>query len=61
MTTVGFGDIRSSQWYTDMLVICQMLLSVLYTTVIFSKGLSHFAGSTLPFVKHDVKREKEEV
>lgn len=43
MTTTGFGDIRSAAWYADLLVIVQMLLSVLYTTIIFSKGLSFFS------------------
>ena len=43
MTTVGYGDIVSNAWYCDLLVVVQMLLSVLYTTVIFSKGLAFFS------------------
>ena len=43
MTTATFGDIVSNEWYVDMLVTLQMLLSVLYTTVIFSKGLAFFS------------------
>jgi len=63
MTTVGYGDISSDQWYTDIIVMTQMLLSVLYTTVIFSKGLSHFSGSTLPYVHkhHNSSRNRADI
>ena len=49
MTTCSFGDLVSNAWYVDMLVTVQMLLSVLYTTVIFSKGLAFFSlGPPVP-------------
>jgi len=42
MTTVGYGDVTATMWYTQLLVTCEMLLSVTYTVVIFAQGLSHF-------------------
>eukprot|EP01091_Cochliopodium_minus_P016657 TRINITY_DN6311_c0_g1_i2.p1 TRINITY_DN6311_c0_g1~~TRINITY_DN6311_c0_g1_i2.p1 ORF type:complete len:297 (+),score=49.11 TRINITY_DN6311_c0_g1_i2:33-893(+) len=45
MSTTGFGDIHSNRWYADLIVIVQMLLSVLYTTVIFVRGIEHITQS----------------
>jgi len=42
MTTVGYGDVTPAEWYTQLIVISEMFLSVTYTVVIFSQGLSHF-------------------
>lgn len=47
MATVGYGDITPSAWYTQIVVLAQMLLTVLYNTVILSIGLSHFSGQTI--------------
>eukprot|EP01095_Lingulamoeba_sp_RSL-Kostka_P017660 TRINITY_DN9329_c0_g1_i2.p1 TRINITY_DN9329_c0_g1~~TRINITY_DN9329_c0_g1_i2.p1 ORF type:complete len:271 (-),score=45.65 TRINITY_DN9329_c0_g1_i2:56-868(-) len=44
MTTVGFGDLSPNLWYTKLLVMLQMLISIVYTVVIFSKGLESLAG-----------------
>eukprot|EP00049_Salpingoeca_infusionum_P018228 m.356321 g.356321 ORF g.356321 m.356321 type:complete len:291 (-) comp17501_c0_seq1:383-1255(-) len=44
MTSTGFGDIFSQAWYLDFIVTCQMVLSVLYTTSIFAKGINTFMG-----------------
>eukprot|EP01119_Soliformovum_irregulare_P005400 TRINITY_DN17166_c0_g1_i1.p1 TRINITY_DN17166_c0_g1~~TRINITY_DN17166_c0_g1_i1.p1 ORF type:complete len:275 (+),score=24.14 TRINITY_DN17166_c0_g1_i1:102-926(+) len=43
MTTVGYGDIHGSVWYSMLVACLQMLLSVVYSTVIFAKGLAHFS------------------
>lgn len=40
---VGFGEIHPSSWPSYIVVSVEMLLSVIYTTVIFAKGLSHFS------------------
>ncbi|MDP2438704.1 MAG: potassium channel family protein [archaeon] len=47
MATVGYGDITAALWWTKLVVLCQMLLTVLYNTVILSIGLSHFSGQTI--------------
>ena len=47
MATVGYGDIYAALWWTKMVVLTQMLLTVLYNTVILSIGLSHFSGQTI--------------
>jgi Ion channel len=44
VTTTGFGDIVATRWYSQVVVSLQMLLSTVYTTVIFAKGLSHFTA-----------------
>ena len=41
---MGFGDIVATTWYTKAFVTIEMLVSVMFTTVIFAKGLSTFAG-----------------
>ncbi len=47
MTTAGLGDIYPVK-VAGMIVVCvQLLLSVIFTTVIFAKGLSHFGNSTV--------------
>ncbi|KAL6060817.1 hypothetical protein QOT17_013296 [Balamuthia mandrillaris] len=48
MTTVGFGDIHPQLWYSSLAVLGQMLLSVVYTSVIFAKGTSYFMVSQSP-------------
>jgi len=42
--SVGFGDIYPTVWYTQVVVLSEAILSVVFTTVIFVKGLSHFGG-----------------
>lgn len=44
MTTVGFGDIAPIAWWSMVLVLTEALLSVVFTTVIFAKGLAVFTG-----------------
>jgi len=51
MTTVGFGDVTPTLWYTQLIVTTEMLLSVTYTVVIFAQGLSHF--NTPLILEHD--------
>jgi len=46
MTTVGYGDVTPTMWYTQLIVTCEMFLSVTFTVVIFAQGLSHFADSS---------------
>mmetsp|Transcript_8299 Transcript_8299/g.20906 ORF Transcript_8299/g.20906 Transcript_8299/m.20906 type:complete len:404 (-) Transcript_8299:674-1885(-) len=46
VTTTGFGDIVATRWYSQVVVSLQMLLSTLYSTVIFAKGLTHFSSSS---------------
>ncbi|KAL6055344.1 hypothetical protein QOT17_016792 [Balamuthia mandrillaris] len=48
MTTVGFGDIHPQLWYSSLAVLGQMLLSVVYTSVIFAKGTSYFMVTQSP-------------
>lgn len=43
MTTTGFGDVVPTVWFADLFVSAEMLLSVLYTAILFSKGLAAFA------------------
>eukprot|EP00043_Microstomoeca_roanoka_P005479 m.55993 g.55993 ORF g.55993 m.55993 type:complete len:434 (+) comp12982_c0_seq1:256-1557(+) len=45
MTSTGFGDITPRSWYMDAIVSSQMLISIVYTTSIFAKGLTVIAGS----------------
>eukprot|EP00050_Salpingoeca_kvevrii_P019478 m.86446 g.86446 ORF g.86446 m.86446 type:complete len:288 (+) comp8432_c0_seq5:929-1792(+) len=47
MTGTGFGDISPKSWYLDLIVSTQMLLSVLYTTTIFARGLTAIGGPQL--------------
>lgn len=47
MTTVGFGDIVPTTWFTQLIVTSEMLLSVTYSVVIFAQGLSHFNNPLL--------------
>uniref|UniRef100_A0A6B2LG96 Potassium channel domain-containing protein n=1 Tax=Arcella intermedia TaxID=1963864 RepID=A0A6B2LG96_9EUKA len=42
MTTVGYGDISASVWYTRLIAASEMLFSILYSAVILSIGLQHF-------------------
>mmetsp|Transcript_6013 Transcript_6013/g.9079 ORF Transcript_6013/g.9079 Transcript_6013/m.9079 type:complete len:190 (-) Transcript_6013:41-610(-) len=44
MSTVGYGDIYPVVWYTQLMVLSEAILSVVFTTVIFVKGLAHFGG-----------------
>ncbi|KNC48487.1 uncharacterized protein AMSG_04935 [Thecamonas trahens ATCC 50062] len=39
MTTAGFGDIVPAVWYTYFAVSLQLLISVVYTAVIFARGV----------------------
>ncbi len=48
MSTCGFGDIVPNAWYADLLVTTQMFLSVLFTAIIFSKGLLFFQQPPAP-------------
>lgn len=41
----GFGDIHAVSIVSVLVVSVQLLLSVVYTTVIFVKGLAHFGAS----------------
>eukprot|EP01102_Stenamoeba_stenopodia_P018767 TRINITY_DN6946_c0_g1_i1.p1 TRINITY_DN6946_c0_g1~~TRINITY_DN6946_c0_g1_i1.p1 ORF type:complete len:286 (+),score=59.47 TRINITY_DN6946_c0_g1_i1:81-938(+) len=43
MTTAGFGDIYAALWWTESIVSVQALLSVVYGTTIFAKGLSYLS------------------
>eukprot|EP00698_Gefionella_okellyi_P022809 TRINITY_DN7617_c0_g1_i2.p1 TRINITY_DN7617_c0_g1~~TRINITY_DN7617_c0_g1_i2.p1 ORF type:complete len:201 (+),score=36.73 TRINITY_DN7617_c0_g1_i2:217-819(+) len=52
MTTTGYGDIVPTVWYTSLAAVFQMLLSVMFTTIIFSKGLSHFSAPPQPGHDH---------
>ncbi|EGD76253.1 hypothetical protein PTSG_00955 [Salpingoeca rosetta] len=45
MTSTGYGDITPKTWYMDAIVSSQMLISIVYTTSIFAKGLTVIAGS----------------
>lgn len=47
MSTVGFGDIRPALWASYMATLVQMMLSVVYNTVIFSKALSLFSTAVV--------------
>eukprot|EP01121_Diplochlamys_sp_Union-15-3_P015275 TRINITY_DN5015_c0_g1_i2.p1 TRINITY_DN5015_c0_g1~~TRINITY_DN5015_c0_g1_i2.p1 ORF type:complete len:267 (+),score=41.34 TRINITY_DN5015_c0_g1_i2:31-801(+) len=47
MTAIGYGDITPDVWYTDLIVTMQLLLTVVYTTVVFALGLQHFNRQTL--------------
>jgi len=46
MSTVGLGDISPISWTTQCVVMIEILLAVLYTTVIFARGLSYFSGDS---------------
>merc|ERR1712167_379413 len=39
MSTVGYGDIYPLFWYTEFWVFLEAMLSVVFTTVIFVKGM----------------------
>eukprot|EP01147_Barroeca_monosierra_P010429 gene10429-2560_t len=43
MTSTGFGDVSPGSWYMDLIVSTQMLISIIYTTSIFAKGLTVIA------------------
>eukprot|EP00730_Choanoeca_flexa_P002716 TRINITY_DN11145_c0_g1_i4.p1 TRINITY_DN11145_c0_g1~~TRINITY_DN11145_c0_g1_i4.p1 ORF type:complete len:367 (+),score=73.01 TRINITY_DN11145_c0_g1_i4:31-1131(+) len=62
MTGTGFGDIHSGKWYMDLVISTQMLLSVVYTTTIFARGIS-VLGANVPFLeqahhKHPERRRR---
>jgi len=42
MTTAGYGDVVPHSWAAQILVICQMLVALTYTVIIFTQGLAHF-------------------
>ena len=42
MTSVGYGDISPGNTLTATIVNAQMLINLLYTSLIFSIGLDHF-------------------
>eukprot|EP00941_MAST-03F_sp_MAST-3F-sp1_P000479 g479.t1 len=39
-TSTGFGNVYPRKWYTRLLVCLQMLVSILFTMVIFGRGVS---------------------
>jgi hypothetical protein len=41
---VGYGDIYPIHWFGQIIVIIQAMLSVVYTVVIFTQGMSHLGG-----------------
>lgn len=43
MTSTGFGDIHPFRWYTYLIVSVEMLLGVLYSTVILARGMDLLA------------------
>ena len=45
MTTAGFGDISPKSLITIPMVCLQLLLSVVFSTVILVKGLAHFGDT----------------
>lgn len=45
-TSTGYGDIVPTSWYTYLLVSSQMLLGVLYGTVILARGMDLLARTT---------------
>eukprot|EP01126_Amoeba_proteus_P063602 TRINITY_DN8780_c0_g1_i10.p1 TRINITY_DN8780_c0_g1~~TRINITY_DN8780_c0_g1_i10.p1 ORF type:complete len:269 (-),score=39.61 TRINITY_DN8780_c0_g1_i10:91-897(-) len=44
MTSTGYGDVIPSKWYTQLIVVVQLLVAVLYNTAIFTSGVDHFYG-----------------
>jgi len=56
MSTVGYGDIYPTMWYSCLVAMLQMLLNTLYTVVIFAKGMAHFAqqqpAGPVPKLRH---------
>eukprot|EP01112_Ceratiomyxa_fruticulosa_P010129 TRINITY_DN2672_c0_g3_i1.p1 TRINITY_DN2672_c0_g3~~TRINITY_DN2672_c0_g3_i1.p1 ORF type:complete len:332 (+),score=44.81 TRINITY_DN2672_c0_g3_i1:883-1878(+) len=42
MSGVGYGDIVPGTWYSQLVVIFQMFLAVVFTVIIFAQGLHHF-------------------
>jgi len=60
MTTVGYGDISPSTWYTKLIVCSEMLFSIMYSAVILSIGLQHFTGSTY-VKKEETDRRANEI
>ncbi len=57
MTSTGFGDVHAVTLPAVVVVTLQMLLSVLFTTVILSKGLSHFSESTPAMITRQIQHE----
>ena len=45
MTTTGFGLIKPQHWAPQIVVTVQMIISTVYTIVIFGTGLSRFFKS----------------
>eukprot|EP00026_Physarum_polycephalum_P015204 Phypoly_transcript_15834.p1 GENE.Phypoly_transcript_15834~~Phypoly_transcript_15834.p1 ORF type:complete len:289 (+),score=28.31 Phypoly_transcript_15834:108-869(+) len=58
MTTVGYGDVTPTTWYTQLIVTTEMLLSVTFTVVIFAQGLSHF--NTPLILEHEHATDNQE-
>eukprot|EP00045_Choanoeca_perplexa_P009591 m.92745 g.92745 ORF g.92745 m.92745 type:complete len:389 (-) comp14961_c0_seq2:335-1501(-) len=55
MTGTGFGDIHSGKWYMDLVISTQMLLSVVYTTTIFARGISVLGSTMVPSMRKKSK------
>lgn len=64
MTSTGYGDIHPARWYTYLIVCSQMLLSVVYETVIFARGMEVLARIKNPMAglsrRLDLEEEEEE-
>lgn len=53
MTTVGLGDVHPMHWSAIFVTFCQMLVSVAFSTIIVSKGMSYLSGySTYALESH---------
>eukprot|EP00048_Salpingoeca_helianthica_P022440 m.18281 g.18281 ORF g.18281 m.18281 type:complete len:271 (-) comp7325_c1_seq1:39-851(-) len=61
MTSTGYGDIHPDSWYTYLMVCTQMLIGVLYSTVILARGLDLLAGKSNTGLKNNYKPVPNEV
>mmetsp|Transcript_43299 Transcript_43299/g.109371 ORF Transcript_43299/g.109371 Transcript_43299/m.109371 type:complete len:306 (-) Transcript_43299:140-1057(-) len=59
MSTVGFGDIYPVALWAQMIVALQVLVTVVFTTVIFAQGFSKLSGTSMHEVYVPEKNESD--